>query len=50
MSNTFAVGGITYIPLASNSAMSTIFRPFDGGNPYSSYGDIPALIDCGGVT
>ena len=23
---------------------------FDGGNPYSSYGDIPALIDCGGVT
>ena len=23
---------------------------FDGGTPSSSYGTIPALIDCGGVT
>ncbi len=23
---------------------------FDGGTPYSNYGTIPALIDCGGVT
>ena len=22
---------------------------FDGGNPTSTYGDIPAVIDCGGV-
>ena len=29
---------------------STIGSVFDGGNPYSNYGAIPNLIDCGGVT
>ena len=29
---------------------STIGSVFDGGNPYSNYGVIPNLIDCGGVT
>lgn len=36
---------LPYFP--GDSGLGTIF---DGGTPSSTYGSIPALIDCGGVT
>ena len=36
---------LPYFP--GDSGLGTIF---DGGTPSSTYGTIPALIDCGGVT
>lgn len=36
---------LPYFP--SDTGLGSVF---DGGTPTSSYGTIPALIDCGGVT
>ena len=37
--------GLPYFPDAS----AVVGSVFDGGTPSSTYGTIPALIDCGGV-
>lgn len=43
-------GSLNWISLSYFPADSGLGSVFDGGTPSSTYGTLPAFIDCGGVT